>query len=528
MTKNVLIVDDSRMSRMMITPHTKTKESCSLRQPGAILLVSCYELGHQPIGIAQPLGFLEQAGYAPVGQDIAVEDFDAACVACAQFVGISVPMHTALRLGVRVAELIRAAHPSCHICFYGLYASINASYLLAHVADSVIGGEYEVPLVRLVGALEQQEESQAAVRSLPHIEGVSVRGRIEGPALMRAPRDFPVPSRNALPPLQHYARVEENGRTRLAGYVEASRGCLHKCLHCPIVPVYEGRFFIVPERSVLEDIRRQVRAGACHVTFGDPDFLNGPGHSLSIVRTMRREFPEVTFDFTAKIEHILKHRDLFPELGRLGCLFVISAVESFSDHVLERLVKGHSRDDVLAALAIVRNAGITLRASLVPFTPWTTMDDYLEIFESVESAGLVDAIDPVQFTIRLLVPPGSALLAQEGSRPGPMTECVGPLDQANFQYPWRHPDPRMDHLHQEVSAAVEEAARLDQNPAETFERLKSLAYRTAGREPPRTRRALPSEQPKRKPPRLTESWYCCAEPTKGQFRALHTKGYGEV
>lgn len=506
----------------------QTIHASSLRRPGAIVLISCYELGHQPMGIAQPLGCLEQAGYAAVGLDIAVEDFDAARVAHAQFVGISVPMHTALRLGVGVAELIRATHPSCHICFYGLYASINAAYLLDHVADSVIGGEYETPLVRLVGALEQQHDDQARVQSLPYIEGVSVQGRIVAPALNRAPREFPVPSRTAVPGLEHYARLEENGTTRLVGYVEASRGCLHKCLHCPIVPVYEGRFFIFPERSVLEDIRRQVQAGARHITFGDPDFLNGPGHSLSIVRAMHREFPQVTFDVTTKIEHILKHRDLFPELGGLGCLFVISAVESFSDRVLEQLVKGHSRADVLAALEVVRRAGITLRASLVPFTPWTTLDDYLEMFEIVESAGLIDVIDPVQFTIRLLIPPGSALLTKAGSHPAPMSAFVGPLDQANFQYPWCHPDPRMDHLHREVSAAVEEAARAEQDPAETFAMLKSLAYRAAGRELPRTRRTQGSQRDKGKPPRLTESWYCCAEPTKGQFRALHTKGYGEV
>ena len=96
-----------------------------LRQPGAIMFVSCYELGHQPLGIAQPIGFLEQAGFAPVGLDIAVEDIDEAALMLARFVGISVPMHTALRLGVRVAELVRAMNPACHICFYGLYASIN-------------------------------------------------------------------------------------------------------------------------------------------------------------------------------------------------------------------------------------------------------------------------------------------------------------------------------------------------------------------------------------------------------------------
>ncbi len=512
---------------MLVKSDTLTRETSPLRRPGAILLISCYELGHQPLGIAQPLGFLEQAGFAPVGLDIAVEDFDADRVRRARFIGISVPMHTALRLGVRVAELIRATHPSCHICFYGLYASINAEYLLANVADSAIGGEYEGPLVRLVQALDEDYPAPTLNQASQQVEGVSLPGRVTGPWLKRPPLPFPPPSRGTLPVLDRYARLEENGGERLVGYVEASRGCLHTCLHCPIVPVYNGRFFIFPEDAVLQDIRGQVGAGATHITFGDADFLNGPRHSLSILRAMHREFPHLTFDCTTKIEHILQHRVLIPELGSLGCLFVISAVESFSNRVLEHLRKGHTRADVLTALEILNASGITLRPSLVPFTPWTTLDDYLEMFDIVESAELVDAMDPVQFTIRLLIPPGSALLTDAPTTPPPILQFLGPLDQANFQYRWAHPDTRMDALHQAVTAAVEATAGTDEDPHVTFDRLRELAYAVADRQPPgpvsRTRALV-----RRRLPRLTESWFCCAEPTAEQFRALHLKGHGEV
>ena len=489
-------------------------ERASLRQQGAILLVSCYELGHQPIGIALPMGFLEQAGYAPASLDIAVEKVDLERIRQARFVGISVPMHTALRLGVRVAELVRETNPSCHICFYGLYASLNAKYLLNNVADSVIGGEYEAPLVQVMETLERGD-------SLANVEGVSHGGKIVRPHLKRLP--FAVPSRNGLPALERYAHLEHDGGQRVVGYVEASRGCLHHCLHCPIVPVYEGRFFILPAEVVLEDIRRQVRVGATHITFGDPDFLNGPGHSLSIVRAMHAEFPRVTFDFTAKIEHILKHRLIFSELGLLGCLFVISAVESFSDMVLAKLEKGHTRADVFAALEIARQAGITLRASLVPFTPWATLDDYLEMFDIAESHDLVDSTDPVQYTIRLLIPPGSALLTRSDVR-----RFLGPLDQAGFQYQWTHPDPRMDKLHREVSAAVEAAASTSEDPAATFDRLRAIAYRFADRQPAAPTASRTPSRNRHRPPRLTEPWFCCAEPTERQLHPLHTKGCGEV
>src|SRR5207245_10348128 len=90
----------------------------ALRVPGGVLLISCYELGHQPLAVASPLAFLERAGYAPEAMDVAVEPFDAEKAARARFAGISVPMHTALRLGARVAERGRAVSPGRDVCFY--------------------------------------------------------------------------------------------------------------------------------------------------------------------------------------------------------------------------------------------------------------------------------------------------------------------------------------------------------------------------------------------------------------------------
>jgi radical SAM superfamily enzyme YgiQ (UPF0313 family) len=185
----------------------------TLRRPGAVLLIACYELGHQPLGVASPLGWLEQAGYAPEAMDISVERFDVEKVAQARFIGIAVPMHTALRLGMRVAERIRDINPTCHICCYGLYAALNAKYLLAHGADSVIGGECEGPLVALVASLDAGDAGE--------VEGVSRRGRMTGPFLKRL--DLRVPSRHALPPLTRYAHLERGGLRVPVGYVEASR-----------------------------------------------------------------------------------------------------------------------------------------------------------------------------------------------------------------------------------------------------------------------------------------------------------------
>src|SRR5688572_6994262 len=165
-----------------------------LKEPGAILLLSCYELGHQPLGLAMTGAFLEQAGFRPRMLDLSLEKLDQPRVQGAQFVGISVPMHTALRLGTQAARRVREMNPGCHICFYGLYASLNAEYLLASVADSVIGGEYEDSLVSLAQYLNEENELAAAA-------GV---GRPGSPAIPNLTRlSFPVPLRGGLPALKN-------------------------------------------------------------------------------------------------------------------------------------------------------------------------------------------------------------------------------------------------------------------------------------------------------------------------------------
>ncbi|HEX8996511.1 MAG TPA: CUAEP/CCAEP-tail radical SAM protein [Ktedonobacterales bacterium] len=484
-----------------------------MRAPGDILLVACYELGHQPLSLASPLSTLRQAGFSPSAIDTSVQSLDDATVRAARLIGISVPMHTALRLGVQVAERAHNAHPEAFIVFYGLYASLNADYLLRGHADAVIGGEYEQALLALAEALD----AGAGADSLA-IDGVRTSRVDAAPVLQRLP--FSVPARDSLPPLRQYAHLVRGDEVVSAGYVEATRGCLHTCLHCPITPVYGGRFFVIPRAVVLEDIRAQVAAGARHITFGDPDFLNGPGHALAITRALHQEFPDVTFDATIKVEHILERREVIAELGQLGCAFIVSAVESLSPNVLRHLAKGHTRADVVEALRILDQAGIPMRPTFVAFTPWTTADDYLETVDFVREHGLIEHIDPVQYSIRLLVPPGSALLNAPDT-----ADWLGPLDEQGFSYRWEHSDPRMDALQREVAALVERYAAEQRPTTETFAAIHALAERRLGRHDAASvgitgglsasaaiheqLLRLASGTAKQRPiPHLTEAWFC--------------------
>jgi radical SAM superfamily enzyme YgiQ (UPF0313 family) len=454
-----------------------------------VLLVSTYELGHQPLGLASPAAHLLARGHSVQCSDLAVDPLDERAVAESSFVGISVPMHTALRLGVHAARRIRQINPSAHICLYGLYSSLNGEYLLNGLADSVIGAEFEQPLASLVDSLDSNPGGT--------VGGVWTRAQFSQPFLGR--QTFLPPARHLLPPLARYAKLVNGGGLHLVGAVEASRGCAHTCLHCPITPVYNGRLRIVPEDLVLEDIATLSKMGARHITFTDPDFFNGVRHSMRIVRRMHDTFPAMTFDATIKVEHILEKRDLIPELRDLGCLFIVSAVEAISNSVLQHLEKGHTGADVKEALRIVRNAGLYLRPSLIPFTPWSTLDDYLDMMAFADDEGLVSSIDPVQYAIRLLLPPGSSLLPKTYTIPH-----LRGLDQENFSFDWCHPDERMDRLHRDICGLVEQAVGAREPRSLTYAKIGEAASLAAGN---RTRSwaiaAAMAEEP-----RLTEDWFC--------------------
>jgi radical SAM superfamily enzyme YgiQ (UPF0313 family) len=387
-------------------------------------------------------------------------------------------MHTALRLGVAAAARVRAVNRDAHVCFYGHYAALNGEHLLqAGHADSVLAGEMEEELVALARSLSPQTRRVPLTRLA-----------------------FPTPVRGALPALGKYARLERDGARDVVAYAEASRGCKHGCRHCPIPAVYGRRFFVVPPEVVLADVRQQVKAGATHLTFGDPDFLNGPRHALTVARAVHAEFPALTFDFTAKIEHLLRAREHLAELVDLGALFVVSAAESLDDDVLAILDKGHTRGDIEQALRLTRAAGLSLRPTWVAFTPWTTLPAYRAWLDFLVDAELVDATDPVQYGLRLLVPPGSLLLEQPAMR-----AHLGRLVADAFYYEWTHPDPRMDVLQRTVAAAVAAAADRREDAGVTFEGVRALAAEAAGARAPEPLALAPD---RRRPPKLTEPWFC--------------------
>ena len=439
------------------------------------LLVSTYDLGRQPFGLASPAAWLRRAGVDVACVDVSREPLEDEHIAGASLVAFYLPMHTATRLAAPLIDRVRALNPSARLCAYGLYAPLNADWLHARGVTDVLGPEAEQDIVALANA--QLPTPNSHIARLTFIQ----------------------PDRSGLLPLERYASVQmPDGSRRVTGNTDATRGCKHLCRHCPIVPVYQGQFRVVPVDVVLDDIRSQVAAGAQHITFGDPDFFNGPTHARRIIERLAAEFPGVSYDVTIKIEHLLAHDDLLPVLRATGCLFITSAVESVDDAVLERLRKGHTRADFIRAVSLCRAAGLTLTPTFVSFTPWTTREGYVELLDVLDELDLVEQVAPIQLAIRLLVTAGSPLLELPDIR-----GAVSAFDPASLTWPWRHQDPEVDALQRNVMRLVGLSAHASRT--DTFRAISALAGRQ------RPERLERFERPER-PPTLSEPWYCCAEP----------------
>ncbi|HUS04743.1 MAG TPA: CUAEP/CCAEP-tail radical SAM protein [Bryobacteraceae bacterium] len=441
-----------------------------------IVLISAYELGRQPFGIASPAAWLRADGHEVVPVDLSIETLPPGPIREADLVALYLPMHTATRLAIPAIARIRVLNPQAHLCCYGLYAPLNEEHLRALGVSTILGGEFEAGLLSLTRrplALSQRE---------PLISLERLR--------------FVPPDRSGLPALARYAGIQFDGIVRRAGYTESSRGCKHLCRHCPVVPVYNGVFRVVQQDVVLEDIRRQVRAGAQHITFGDPDFWNGPSHARRILEAMHQEHPGVSYDVTIKIEHLLANRAMLPLLKKTGCLFVTSAAESIDDEVLAKLDKGHTRADFIEVVHLFKEMGLTLAPTFIPFTPWTTRESYCELLRVLLDLDLVDSVSPVQLALRLLITSGSRLLELDDIR-----RVTGPFDQTALVYRWEHADSAVDHLAAGILRIANAAQKTNQPRRETFREIWELAHEA------------PMYQdfgimPRAAVPYLNEPWYC--------------------
>lgn len=461
-----------------------------------IVLISPYDLGRQPFALAEPAAQFKQAGYDVICLDLSQQKLSADVLSTASSVFIYLSMLTATRIAIEAMPRIKKLAPNARIAVFGWYAPVNEKYLRELGVDAVFGGESERDMLDYTLSILEQDDHQSRTETSVHL------GKI----------DFLVPDRNSLPELENYSQlVMPSGDKRIMGFTETTRGCKHLCRHCPVVPVYNGRFFAVPADIVLEDIRQQVKKGAQHISFGDPDFLNGPGHARRIINSMHAEFPELTYDAVIKIEHLIKHPEFMPFLRDTGCILITTAVESVDDQILEHLDKGHTADEFEKVVSMMNKFDIALAPTFIPFTPWTTLDNYLKLLNKIAELKLIMSVNPVQLSLRLLIPSGSRILELPAEE-----TCITKFNPSSLGYTWVHKDSQIDLLQENIRHWTEKAENEGMDRLAIFNGIRQIALKTNNIEAA----DITAEYYGEPVPTHSESWYCCAEPTEQQLASF--------
>ena len=435
-----------------------------------ILLLSFYDLGKQPKIISELYKKLDNGSnqidvvdYSIEEKNLTLDNYDV--------LGIYASMHTA---SVLAEQYLRDRKLPNKLFVFGLYANVFSemfsNFQSIHSFDS------------------DELESLLEVQLNPNYSF-----------------KHSVPDRTILPSITDYSHIVDGSNNLIAGSVETTYGCKHECTHCPVPIEFKGMFKTFGTEKIITDVTNQVEEGAKHISFNDPDFFNGPKHALKILQLLNEKHPSITYDSTIKVEHILKYPDYFQELKNLNMLFVISAFETTNDHVLNILQKNHSSNDLNKAVELSLENNIDIRPTWMPFSPWTEQNDLISIIKLIENYKLRETVDPIQLTIKLLVPKNSLIL----KRPE-MKEYLLDYDPASFSYAWKYKFPNIDNIQNELFTYVLQHES-ENEYAQYLGLVDILESHT-------NETLLNSEKySQRIVPKLSETWFCCAEPNKIQL-----------
>lgn len=405
------------------------------------VILSTFEGGYQPMTAISAASALELAGLNVKLVDTYVEGVETALhvIADKDFVAIAIPLFDSLTSGIELSRQIRKVNKKAKIIFFGQYASINVERLTGKHCDYTIFGEWERPLVSLAksGFAEPSSETATAIFDLSRLK----TGAVGKPALTRD--HFVLPNRSLAPALEKYPQPHLErllGRKLHVGGLEATRGCHHKCSYCSVYAAYDGKVLLVPEELILKDIETLVNQGMDHLTFTDADFFNAKAHNTKILKAAHAKFAGLTFDITTRVDHILENKEVLTALAQCGLTLITSALEFPNQKVLDEISKEMTIDMIEESIEFLHSAGIQLNPTFIMFNPWIGLSDLVMFHDFVERTGLKGNIDPIQFETRLHLYKGSPLLDNSSIR-------KLELEEAEFHFNWKHPDPEVDALY---------------------------------------------------------------------------------
>jgi len=425
-------------------PKIKKKKSSKQNQK-QVALISTYETGFQPLIISTAAAALLQNDITPAVYDLYMDKSDRSGIMDHEFYGIGLTLFDSLQGGVAIAAEIRAENPDAHICFYGPYADLNKERLMRY-GNSCILGDWERPLTRLARVVLAGNDKEWT--RMPRVYSLANRG-----AKAEYDRSYcVVPARHLLPPIHTYSNTFiENilDRKMAVGNVETTRGCHHKCKFCSVYATSGTKVKFADPEVIMADVDQLVKQGVEHITFVDAEYINNIKFSLDIVNRIHDKYPQLTYDFTTRIDHVVENEAAISEFKNTGCIAITTSIEFPRKDILEKLDKGITSQHILKGMEILKRNEIKVHTTFVTFNPWTDLEGLMNLSFFIKDNDLEDVIDPIQYETRLHIYKGSPLL-NDGTLSG-LT-----LHEQDFHYEWEHPDPQVEEVFQRMVKPAEE------------------------------------------------------------------------
>ena len=283
------------------------------------------------------------------------------------------PMTANLPQALRVAEMIKEAHPRALVAFGGVVATPLWRSVLSHpCVDFVVRGRGEVALPALVDALVNGKDLWTVGNLSFKERGEIVSGRYQYRSL--DPAEIAAPRISAFGPDagQDIRYIRQN----------YALGCPFTCDFCTIQTIGASPSYFPVSRVIAEIRAYQEHYGQYHhVYFGDETFTLNTDRTLELCQALARE-GDIIFDCQTRL-NCLKNDRLPGALHDAGCRWLEIGLEAVSQRTQDLLKQHTSAASIGAILGRLSDAGVPACTYTMIGLPTETADDMKRTIDRV-------------------------------------------------------------------------------------------------------------------------------------------------
>ena len=368
-----------------------------------------------------------------------------------QAVAMTVMPGPQLVSAVPLAKAVKQRFPSLPIIWGGNFASLYPDAVLnAPYVDWLVRGQGEDTFLQLLEALDGRRDPKT-------IAGVAFR-QADGSHWIGPERTWKGPNELPEPPYHkidvgQYLQPTVLGRR--SGVYQASIGCPFGCNFCGVISVFGRKEKVQsPERTArhLEHLVRNHGMDSVH--FYDNNFFLNEAQAREVAERLKPL--GIRWWCEARVDALGRFSDsTWRALREAGLFMVFCGAESGSNEVLERMNKGITTDQILAAAAKTREHGIIPEFSFVFGDP---EEPELQLENSLAFIRKLKAVNPAMELITYFYTPTPQRRGTYGDvdalqgTPDTLEEWIEPEWVA-----WMtHENPRLPWFEQRLRARVED------------------------------------------------------------------------